>query len=243
MDPKTFTINKIILEEFYKNRIKHNNDITFEQETGITSNIFNNEGIIFRTRIKLFGVSTNEVYKFLKPLVYYLFSLTYKKKFVKEEVKLFAESINIYYNYHSTNSNTISVNRSIDIGFNSDDNSFLEYYDDEGFNEFLDNDYIHNLEVNLKTNYDFENYEDYIEAIGKLEENGEIVVIDNEEDVVINDFQVFKSDECVICLTKPPNILFCNCSHLCLCTECEKIKSLSACPICKTENKILRCLE
>ena len=60
MDPKTFTTNKIILEEFYKKRIKHNNDITFEQETGITSNIFNNEGIIFRTRIKLFGVSTNE---------------------------------------------------------------------------------------------------------------------------------------------------------------------------------------
>ena len=162
---------------------------------------------------------------------------------MKEGGKLFTDSINIYYNYHSTNSNTISVNHSIDIGFNNDDNSFLEDYDDESFNEFLDNDYIHYLEVNLKTNYDFENYEDYIEAIGKLEENGEIVVIDNEEDVVINDFQVFKSDECVICLTKPPNILFCNCGHIAICTECEKIKSLSACPSCKTENKILRCLE
>ena len=247
----------MILEEFYKNRAKpiYYNDITFEQETDINSDILSN-GIVFRTSVKVFNrgnlnVTTKEVYKFLKPFVYYLFSLTHKKKFVREGLKLFTESINIYYSYHSINSTTISVNSDIDVGFSNDpfeDNSFLEDYDEESFNEdsnikSLDNGYIHYLEVNLRTYYDFENYEDYIEAVGELEENGEIAVIDNEEEKTINSSQVFKSDECVICLTKPPNILFCNCGHIAICTECEKIKSLSACPICKTENTILRCLE
>ena len=47
----------------------------------------------------------------------------------------------------------------------------------------------------------------------------------------------FKSDECVICLTIPPNVLFCNCGHLCLCEECDKVKSLENCPVCKTKKK------
>ena len=252
MDPEMFTINKIILEEFYKNRTQfiYNNDITIEQETGIYSDILSN-GIIFRTSVKVYNhtnlnITTKEVHKFLKPFIYYLFSLTYKKKFVREGLKLFTESINIFYSYHSINSNTISVNRNIDIGFSSnlfDDNNFIEDYDVESSNRSLATGYIHYLKVNLRTYYDFENYEDYIEAVANLEENGEIVVIDNEEEKTINTTQVFKTDECVICLTKPPNILFCNCGHQCLCTECEKIKSLSVCPICKTENTIFRCIE
>ena len=54
----------------------------------------------------------------------------------------------------------------------------------------------------------------------------------------INASKSFKSDECVICLTNPPNVLFCNCGHLCLCVECEEMKSLKVCPVCKTENTI-----
>ena len=56
----------------------------------------------------------------------------------------------------------------------------------------------------------------------------------------INASKTFKSDECVICLTNPPNVLFCNCGHLCLCVECEEMKSLKFCPVCKTENTIKR---
>ena len=56
----------------------------------------------------------------------------------------------------------------------------------------------------------------------------------------INEEKTFKFDECVICLTEPSNILFCNCGHLCLCTKCNKAKSLGNCPICKTENTIKR---
>ena len=62
----------------------------------------------------------------------------------------------------------------------------------------------------------------------------------DEEEKVINTTQSFKSDECVICLTNPPSVLFCNCGHLCLCIECEEVKSLKVCPVCKTESTIKR---
>ena len=66
---------------------------------------------------------------------------------------------------------------------------------------------------------------------------------ESEEEKIINTSKSFKSDECVICLTEPPNVFFCNCGHLCLCTECNKIEFLEQCPICKTENTILRIIE
>ena len=43
----------------------------------------------------------------------------------------------------------------------------------------------------------------------------------------------FKTDICVICLTKEPNILFTDCRHICICLECEEIKSLGKCSYCK----------
>ena len=46
----------------------------------------------------------------------------------------------------------------------------------------------------------------------------------------------FKTDTCIICLDKEPNILFTDCKHICMCLECVKIKSLDNCPYCR--NKI-----
>ena len=61
---------------------------------------------------------------------------------------------------------------------------------------------------------------------------------------IINAEKFFKEDNCVICLTNPPNILFCNCGHLCVCEECSKTgESLENCPICKTKNTNLRIIE
>ena len=42
---------------------------------------------------------------------------------------------------------------------------------------------------------------------------------------------------------QPPTVLFCNCGHLSLCVECDKVKSLVVCPVCKTENTIKRTIE
>ena len=63
-----------------------------------------------------------------------------------------------------------------------------------------------------------------------------------ERENIINSSQCFKSEECVICYTNPPNVLFCNCGHICFCSECEKLKNSNRCPICKIENKIIRVL-
>ena len=63
------------------------------------------------------------------------------------------------------------------------------------------------------------------------------------ENKIINASQTFKSEECVICLTNPPNVLFCNCGHIAICSECEKIEEFNKCPICKIKNKIIRILE
>ena len=66
----------------------------------------------------------------------------------------------------------------------------------------------------------------------------------NNNNKIINTENFFKENECIICLTNPPNILFCNCGHLCVCKECSKTGgSLEKCPICKTENTILRIIE
>ena len=68
---------------------------------------------------------------------------------------------------------------------------------------------------------------------------------EEEEEQIINTDKSFKSDECVICLTNPPNLFFfsCNCGHLCLCVECDKTKGLDVCPVCKTENYIKQMVE
>ena len=63
---------------------------------------------------------------------------------------------------------------------------------------------------------------------------------ESEEEPIINIEKSFKSDECIICLTNLPNVLFCNCGHLCICEECGKMKSLNTCPACKTKNTIRR---
>ena len=86
-------------------------------------------------------------------------------------------------------------------------------------------EYLHNI---------YFNYINRTEPIHSEDEEIE------EEIKIINGTQTFKSGKCVICLTNLPNILFCNCGHLCLCEECSKVKSLSVCPIYKTKNTIKR---
>ena len=56
--------------------------------------------------------------------------------------------------------------------------------------------------------------------------------------------KAFKEDKCVICLTNPPNVLYCDCGHQVLCVECSKmVETLEKCPVCKTENTILRIIK
>ena len=179
--------------------------------------------IFFKTHINFTEdrVLIDEFYFHLKSILCYAYSYTIKRKFVNENFILSKDNSIINYNYE---------------------------YDNQDL-------YIKDLEVILTTHYDFFDFHNsydggyafYFEVLSGLEQNNELIVSHTEpiiEEVkIINPSKIFKSEECIICLTNQPIILFCNCGHIPICTECYKLKSLSACPICKTQNEIIRMLE
>ena len=218
MDSETFTIRKNLLEEFYKERLKFNISKIEIHQDNPEINIYEHVNTIsFKTHVNFTSNKflIREFYKHLKPIICFAYSYTIYKKFFRENFILI------------------------------EDNTIINYSFEDNNNEI----YIKNLEVVLTTHYDFqdEDYAFYFEALGELEQNNELLLSNtepiNEEVKIINPSKIFKSDECVICLTNQPIILFCNCGHLCFCAECYKLKSLSACPVCKTQNEIIRMLE
>ena len=56
---------------------------------------------------------------------------------------------------------------------------------------------------------------------------------EDEEDNPVT-IKAYKEGKCVVCLSNDPEILFCNCGHLCICQECEKRKPSKKCPLCRT---------
>ena len=218
MNAETFTERKNLLEEFYKQR-KHFiiSKIEIKQvDPDISIYSYMND-IHFRTHIKFTEDKflIGDLYKNLRPVISYALSYTKLKKFYNNDFILTEDNTIINYNY--------------------------EYIDKEL--------YVKDLEVILRTYYDFydADYDLYFSVLAELENNNELIVSHTEpipEDTkVINLFKIFKSEECIICLTNQPNVLFCNCGHLCYCIKCYKLKTLSTCPICKTDNEIIRMLE
>ena len=106
-----------------------------------------------------------------------------------------------------------------------------------GNNDFLDqlDNEIYNAEMN---DYNLYNVEPF--NIVNCVSYQNINQIDKK---VINIDKIFKTEECVICLLTKSNILFCNCGHICICNECNKIKKINVCPVCRTENTTLRIIE
>ena len=223
MNAETFTERKTKLEEFYKQRIKFNIRLIDIMQANTIINI-HSTNVYFKTSVYFTGDKflICNFFKHLKPIISYAHSYTNQRKHIKDDFILKERSSLIKFKYESVN------------------------------NEH----YIKNLSIILTTYYDFshEDYDFYFWALAELEENEELTVLDiepiaedekepDEEPKIINPSKIFKSDECIICMDNKPNILFCNCGHLCYCTECYKLKSLSACPICKTENEIIRTLE
>ena len=48
-------------------------------------------------------------------------------------------------------------------------------------------------------------------------------------------FKIIKTDDCVICLDNKPEIMFYDCLHCCVCSDCEKVKSSMKCPYCRKD--------
>ena len=228
MSVPTFKECKKILEDFYKERIKYNIDeiniVQYDPEINIYENMTH---IYFKTVVS-FEKNKFLIYDFfkhIKPIIFYAYSYTSQRKHIKDDFIL--KQLPSYFSFV----------------YEKDNNEY----------------YIKDLKIILSTSYDFdhEDYDFYFYAISNLEENGELIIShteptfeDEEEEEptpekpkIINLFKIFNSEECIICMDNKPNILFCNCGHLCECEGCYKIKTPSICPVCKTDNEIIRMIE
>ena len=215
MDPETFILRKNFLEEFYKEHV----NFTFEKDIIKSENEdYINKILTYETNVFYPETINLGFLKRIIPFIFYLNSL---------------------------------------YGCNLNDDIIVNGYDTEIF--FNDDPYT---EHTLSTLFLFEHNINYLSYLNREADKYQkykickvpfvpfnvrvkfyIAVKNNLNKKTINSIQTFKFDECVICLTKQPIILFCNCGHIPICTECYKLKSLSACPICKTENEIIRTLE
>ena len=248
MESETFKMRKRFLEDFFnKDRVeflKHGSEIfigNFQLHNTRFNGTFmiDTEMIFEKPYIRSSPPSPFKNYcVFLKPLIYFLYSVTYEEKFLEDSI-LFLNCLKI--SFYNNNSNFNAY-----LSFPSLRDNY------EGFN-FLNqiriNDHtkgIYTINIKLLTCYRNISLGQYnllrsFDIEGEPEQDSEEEYIQNEARI-INSSQSFKSDECVICLTNPPNVLFCNCGHLCLCSECERKKISNKCPMCKIGNTIIRIL-
>ena len=256
MNPETFILRKQFLEEFYnKDRIKFFKtcrDIEIFN-SHINRPIYRN---FFFSTVPIFSSGKNYLSKtffktfsnLVKPFIYFLYSITYYNNFFRGKI-LFFDKLEIRCRKYtdemvSDTSSYFVIHNNKDLSSPNEDFNFLEFIK---INELLNEsaDRLKYVYVELTTKYIYIDRFEFNSLLGyDVDETG-YTNIEGTRILsgIINSSQTFKSEECVICLTNPPQVLFCNCGHLCYCSECEKLKTSNKCPICKTENEIIRMLE
>ena len=238
MDPETFILRKKFLEEFYnEDRVRFLNSCQIFIRHNVTLNSDNE--VYFRTialintlgEYRILGFPLKIFHKFFKPFLYFLYSITYIENFVMnqclyirsviiecicsgERVNLHAHFLSDFYLHNFERLNFLKILKL---------KSFLSEPDTP----------ISFITLRLNTYYRGVNHL-FLEVSPH---------ITNRDPKIINATNIFKDENCVICLTNPPNVLFCNCGHVCFCSECEKLKESNMCPVCKTKNEIIRILE
>ena len=215
MDPETFILRKKFLEEFYKERV----NFTFEKD-----------------------IIKDEDEDYIDKLLTYETNVFYPETFNLGFVKRIIPFIFYLNSLYGCNLNDDIVINGFNTEFFLNDDPFTKH---TLFLLFL---FEHNINYLSYLNREVGIYEKckirkvpFVPFNVRVEFN--IGVKTNLNKKPINSIQTFKTGDCVICLTNQPIILFCNCGHIPICTECYKLKSLSACPICKTQNEIIRMLE
>ena len=215
MDPESFILRKIFLEEFYKERV----NFTFEKH------ILRDE---YEDYIdKLLTYETNVFYpetfnlgfvKRIIPFIFYLNSLYGCN--LNDDIVINGFNTEIFFNDYPFTKHTLFL-----LFLFEHNNNYLSYLNREvGIYEKCKIRKVPFVPFNVRVEFN-------------------IGVKTNLNKKPINSIQTFKTGDCVICLGNQPIILFCNCSHIPICTECYKLKSLNVCPICKTQNEIIRILE
>ena len=170
MDRETFTLRNFFLEEFYKDRVKLNEYKILDINT---TNLLRDNIITLYSDIEFcgsYGFNTKKVYSILKPLIYYLYSTTYKRKFIREKFLIEGRiSILNCFNFRGSENTNISVSTILDFEQpqeNEPDKDFLKNFDEElNRNHAIENErglYMFNLKIQLRTFYKFDNEGDYI---------------------------------------------------------------------------------
>ena len=216
MNPETFILRKKFLEEFYKEHVNFTfeNDITRGKNEDYLDKVLTYESNVFCPETFNLG--------FLKriiPFIFYLNSLYGCN--LNDDIKILGFDTEIFFNDDDPRTrHTLSMLFLIEHNIN-----YLSHLNQEV-------DKHKKLKICMVPFAPFNiRVKSFIAVKKNLNEN------------IINSTKTFNSKECIICLTNLPQVLFCNCGHLCYCSECYKLKSLSACPICKTKNEIIRTLE
>ena len=256
MERETFKMRKQFLGDFFdKDRVEFFN--TIKKDILIRKKFIRNRGYnqyTFKTSLLFLDRNIFKLLcKFIKPFSYFLYSFTYQTNFLENKFLHFAK-LDIEYSKQILNSVEL-LNKDILFSLyfivpqpfeeEEEDSDFLKSIKiTDCLNENMGD--VTHLKLKIISTYVNVEEEDYLILGGNSIDLRRDPVIQNEttnnEARIINSSLSFKSDECVICLTNPPNVFYCNCGHLCLCSECERKKLSNKCPICKTENEIIRSL-
>ena len=96
------------------------------------------------------------------------------------------------------------------------------------------------IRIFLRADYYNEEVEEESEAEDESEVEDELEEEEIEEDPVAVS-KPFKTDQCVVCLSKEPSVLFLECLHYCVCLECEEANPFRKCPSCRKsiETKVM----
>ena len=256
MERETFKMRKQFLGDFFdKDRVEFFN--TIKKDILIRKKFIRNRGYnqyTFKTSLLFLDRNIFKLLcKFIKPFSYFLYSFTYQTNFLENKFLHFAK-LDIEYCKQILNSVEL-LNKDIFFSLyfivpqpfeeEEEDSDFLKSIKiTDCLNENMGD--VTHLKLKIISTYVNVEEEDYLILGGNSIDLRRDPVIQNEttnnETPIINSSLSFKSDECVICLTNPPNVLFCNCGHMCLCSECERKKISNKCPMCKIGNTIIRIL-
>ena len=220
MENKIFKSRKKVLENFFKKRIVFN--VANEENDGF------NSSTVYISNILKYQWYDKEFIKKLKDFSYYFMS-----KSINEENILDCISISMFIPYVDNNDETL-VNPTFNESLLLHEKIRvlkLDKLQEEGFLKLFDFLYMLYIDEHEFILHPIKNFKFFIEGKTCKKKN------------IINLPKFFKSSDCIVCLTGKPTVVFCNCGHIPICTECSKIKKFTECPVCKTLNEIVRIIE
>ena len=142
------------------------------------------------------------------------------------------------YNYKYIKKWVVNINS---IGSKANFNHFIPWLDGDVANSELEKPFEIHIDVHQEYNLLIVSPEGYnILMVGELELEDELESEDEleEDKAPVAVSEPFNSDQCVVCLSEKPELLFINCLHRCVCLKCEETSPLRRCPSCRTDISI-----